>query len=61
VLKLAIDNELGTPVLSSALQYFYMISSGRMASNMIQAQRDFFGAHTYERIDKEGSFHTNWS
>jgi 6-phosphogluconate dehydrogenase len=61
VLKLAIDNELGTPVLSSGLQYFYMFSSGRMASNMIQAQRDFFGAHTYERTDKEGSFHTNWS
>jgi len=61
VLKLAIDHALGTPVLSSSLQYFYMMSSGRLTSNMIQAQRDFFGAHTYQRIDKEGSFHTNWS
>jgi 6-phosphogluconate dehydrogenase len=31
-----------------------------MATNMIQAQRDYFGAHTYQRIDKEGVFHTDW-
>jgi 6-phosphogluconate dehydrogenase len=31
-----------------------------MATNLIQAQRDYFGAHTYQRIDKEGSFHTEW-
>ncbi|MGC4100446.1 NADP-dependent phosphogluconate dehydrogenase [Ferruginibacter sp.] len=60
VLKTAMDNNLGTPVLSSSLNYFDMFSTGRSSSNLIQAQRDFFGAHTYERIDKEGNFHTNW-
>jgi 6-phosphogluconate dehydrogenase len=33
----------------------------RLPANLIQAQRDYFGAHTYERIDKEGSFHTDWT
>jgi len=60
-LKTAMDNKTGTPVLSSSLNYFDMFSTGRSGSNLIQAQRDFFGAHTYERIDKEGSFHTNWN
>lgn len=61
VLKLAMDNKIGVPALSSALHYVDLFSTGRMASNLIQAQRDFFGAHSYERIDKEGSFHTDWS
>lgn len=60
VLKIAMDHRIATPALSSSLQYFYMWSSGRLSSNLIQAQRDFFGAHTYERLDKEGSFHTIW-
>jgi 6-phosphogluconate dehydrogenase len=38
-----------------------MMSTGRLASNLIQAQRDLFGAHTYERIDAAGAFHTNWN
>jgi 6-phosphogluconate dehydrogenase len=61
VLKTAMDNKIGTPVLSSSLNYFDMFSTGRSGSNLIQAQRDFFGAHTYERIDKEGNFHTDWN
>jgi 6-phosphogluconate dehydrogenase len=61
VLKTGMDNKIGMPVLSSSLNYFDMFSTGRSASNLIQAQRDFFGAHTYERIDKEGSFHTEWN
>lgn len=61
VLKIAMDNKIGMPALSSALHYVDLFSTGRMPSNLIQAQRDFFGAHTYERIDKEGSFHTEWS
>ena len=61
VLKTAMDNQIAMPALSSSLQYTDMFSTGRLGSNLIQAQRDFFGAHTYERTDKEGSFHTNWS
>jgi 6-phosphogluconate dehydrogenase len=61
VLKIAMDNKIGMPALSSSLHYVDMFSTGRLSSNLIQAQRDFFGAHTYERVDKEGSFHTDWS
>lgn len=46
--------------LMSALAYLDAYTSGRMATNLIQAQRDYFGAHTYQRTDKEGSFHTEW-
>jgi 6-phosphogluconate dehydrogenase len=46
--------------LMSALSYFDAYTSERMATNLIQAQRDYFGAHTYQRVDKEGSFHTEW-
>ena len=46
--------------LMSALGYFDAYCSERMPTNLIQAQRDYFGAHTYQRIDKEGSFHTDW-
>ena len=46
--------------LSSALAYFDAYTSDRLPTNLIQAQRDNFGAHTYQRIDKEGSFHTEW-
>ena len=53
---------MGIPVyaLSSALAYFDAFRTGRLPANLIQAQRDYFGAHTYRRLDKEGSFHTNW-
>ena len=46
--------------LSSSLNYFDSLTSGRLPANMIQAQRDYFGAHTYERIDEQGTFHTEW-
>ena len=61
VLKLAMDHRLGMPALSSALHYVDMFSTGRLASNLIQAQRDYFGAHTYERTDIGGPFHTEWN
>lgn len=48
------------PAFSSALNYFDAYRSERVWANMIQAQRDYFGAHTYERVDKEGWFHTDW-
>ncbi len=60
-LKLAMDHHTGTPALSSALGYVDMFGTGRSASNLIQAQRDYFGAHTYERLDQTGNFHTEWS
>ncbi len=53
---------LGIPVyaLSSALGYFDALRSARLPANLTQAQRDYFGAHTYRRVDKEGTFHTAW-
>lgn len=54
--------ELGIPVpgFSSALTYFDSYRTARLPANLIQAQRDYFGAHTYRRVDKEGVFHTEW-
>ncbi|WP_343126611.1 decarboxylating NADP(+)-dependent phosphogluconate dehydrogenase [Buchnera aphidicola] len=48
------------PVFSAALSYYDSYRSEKLPANLIQAQRDYFGAHTYSRIDKEGIFHTNW-
>jgi 6-phosphogluconate dehydrogenase len=48
------------PALSASLNYFDSYRSGRLPANVIQGQRDFFGSHTYERLDKPGSFHTEW-
>ena len=55
--------ELGVPIpaFSSALSWFDSYRTARLPANMIQAQRDYFGAHTYERVDKPGSFHTEWT
>jgi 6-phosphogluconate dehydrogenase len=54
--------ELGipTPAFSSALAYYDSYRSEVLPANLIQAQRDYFGAHTYERLDKPGAFHTEW-
>jgi 6-phosphogluconate dehydrogenase len=49
------------PGFSSALAYYDSLASDRLPASLIQGQRDFFGAHTYKRIDKEGVFHTLWS
>ena len=51
---------LALPAYTASLTYFDAFRSERMPSNLIQAQRDFFGAHTYELIGVEGSFHTDW-
>ena len=52
----------GVPVMAmaSTLGYFDALRSGRLPLNLVQAQRDLFGSHTYERVDKEGVFHTEW-
>jgi 6-phosphogluconate dehydrogenase len=54
---------MGIPVLAigSSLAYFDAYRSERLPANLTQAQRDFFGAHTYRRVDREGAFHTEWS
>jgi 6-phosphogluconate dehydrogenase len=55
--------ELGIPVLAmgASLAYFDAYRSERLPANLTQAQRDYFGAHTYRRVDKTGSFHTDWT
>ena len=60
VVALAAEKGVSVVALSSALSYFdaYRTASGN--ANVLQAQRDYFGAHTYERVDKPGSFHTEW-
>ena len=63
IIKEAVSYGIPTPAMSSALAYFDGYKSERLPSNLLQAQRDYFGAHTYERIDKERGvfFHTNWT
>jgi len=51
---------ISIPAYTSALSYFDAVRTGASSSNLIQAQRDYFGAHTYELIGKEGVFHTEW-
>ncbi|MDZ4794601.1 MAG: NADP-dependent phosphogluconate dehydrogenase [Bacteroidota bacterium] len=58
---LAITAHQPVAALSASLQYFIAYSTARLPANLVQAQRDYFGAHTYERIDKPGSFHTDWN
>ena len=63
VVATAITNGVPVPALASALTYFDGFRSERLPANLLQAQRDYFGAHTYERIDKPRGefFHTNWT
>lgn len=56
----AAKNGIPLPGLSNSLTYFDAYTSGRLPLNLIQAQRDHFGSHTYERVDMEGVFHTEW-
>jgi 6-phosphogluconate dehydrogenase len=56
----AVQHGVAVPAFSASLAYFDSYRSARLPSNLLQAQRDFFGAHTYERIDKPGVFHTEW-
>jgi len=56
----AVEYGVAAPAFSASLAYFDSYRSARLPSNLLQAQRDFFGAHTYERVDKPGVFHTEW-
>jgi 6-phosphogluconate dehydrogenase len=61
ILSKAIEKGIAVPAYAASLSYFDNIRNNAMPSNLIQAQRDFFGAHTYELIGKEGVFHTQWA
>jgi len=60
VVKKAIDFGTPCPAFSNTLAYIDSYRQKRLPANLLQAQRDYFGAHTYRRIDKEGVFHTEW-
>ncbi|XP_051141112.1 6-phosphogluconate dehydrogenase, decarboxylating 2-like [Andrographis paniculata] len=60
VVSLAIVSGISMPGMSASLAYFDSYRRERLPANLIQAQRDYFGAHTYERVDVSGSFHTEW-
>jgi 6-phosphogluconate dehydrogenase len=61
VVVAAVKAGIPVPAFSSAIAYFDAYRSERLPANLVQAQRDFFGAHTFERTDKGGSFHANWA
>jgi 6-phosphogluconate dehydrogenase len=63
VISTAVLNGISVPTFAAALNYYDGYRSGRLPANLLQAQRDYFGAHTYERIDKPRGefFHTNWT
>jgi 6-phosphogluconate dehydrogenase len=56
----ALGQGVAVPAFSASLAYFDSYRQARLPANLLQAQRDFFGAHTYERVDKPGVFHTEW-
>ncbi len=60
VVQIAVGLGIPVPAMSGALSYFDAYRSEHLPANLIQAQRDYFGAHTYRRIDKDGVFHTQW-
>jgi 6-phosphogluconate dehydrogenase len=60
VVQTAVGMGIPAPAFSESLAYYDSYRSARLPANLIQAQRDFFGAHTYERVDKPGIFHSSW-
>ncbi|VAX76952.1 6-phosphogluconate dehydrogenase, decarboxylating [Serratia symbiotica] len=60
VVAYAVINGIPIPTFSSAIAYYDSYRAALLPANLIQAQRDYFGAHTYQRIDKKGVFHTKW-
>lgn len=61
VVSLAVASGIPSPSLSASLNYYDQFRRDRLPANLTQAQRDFFGGHTYERIDREGNFHCEWT
>ena len=60
VVQTAVGLGIPVPAFSASLAYYDSYRSARLPANLLQAQRDFFGAHTYERTDREGIFHSSW-
>jgi 6-phosphogluconate dehydrogenase len=61
VVRTAVGLGIPAPAFSASLAYYDSYRSARLPANLIQAQRDYFGAHTYERTDMEGTFHSEWA
>jgi 6-phosphogluconate dehydrogenase len=61
VIQTAVGLGIPVPAMSASLAYYDSYRSERLPANLTQGQRDFFGAHTYRRTDREGVFHTDWS
>lgn len=60
VVSVAVSRGIPVPAFASALAYYDSYRTERLPANLLQAQRDYFGAHTFKRVDKEGTFHFNW-
>ena len=60
VVATAVTLGIPTPAFSAALAYYDGLRCARLPANLLQAQRDYFGAHTYQRVDRDGVFHTDW-
>lgn len=60
IVGMSVQAGVPVPAFSSAISYYDSYRSARLPANIIQAQRDYFGAHTYERVDKEGTYHFDW-
>ena len=56
----AVERGLAVPVMGASLAYYDGYRRASSPANLLQAQRDYFGAHTYERVDRPGFFHTEW-
>ena len=59
-IALAVQHGLPMPTMMASLSYYDSYRRDRLPASLTQAQRDFFGAHTYQRVDREGTFHTQW-
>ncbi len=60
IIGVSVQNGIPVPCFSAAIAYYDSYRSETLPANLLQAQRDYFGAHTYQRVDKEGVFHTEW-
>ena len=60
VVATAVRHGIWVPAFSAAIAYYDGYRTARLPANLLQAQRDYFGAHTYQRVDREGTFHTDW-
>eukprot|EP01023_Acetabularia_acetabulum_P012183 TRINITY_DN1568_c0_g1_i9.p1 TRINITY_DN1568_c0_g1~~TRINITY_DN1568_c0_g1_i9.p1 ORF type:complete len:209 (-),score=42.87 TRINITY_DN1568_c0_g1_i9:36-662(-) len=60
IVQLSVASGLAVPGMTASLAYFDTYRRERLPANLVQSQRDFFGSHTYQRVDVEGSYHTVW-